>query len=485
MRATLEALWHRALNAVLARDERGPLFRLLGGAIVMGLVWLLAALVERPAPDPETLARWLAAQGTLGVLLEPFERAAYAIFHYTVLRHLVLPLVVIGAVVYTGANYLNDLFELKDVSATMAHLMSALFGLDYDTIEIKDGGLTPASKKKRLHEIGGPGYLKVHLGNAALFERPGHISHVYAATPHRFLHGFERLREEVIDLRDQIRPLGNLELFTKDGIPVTAVQAEVVFRVDGTPARSKENPFPFEDKAVRRLIYGQIVTDSQGHARAWTDTLAELAREEIAHYVGSRSLKDLIAQKQKGNLPPPPSAHLDGAQSQSNTPTPRSLAVINAREPLTLSFYTAQFARRCEKLGVRLLWVGVGTLETNEEVTQEMISAWSTEFEALAKTNALILPEEKNKIRKLAIQELLRSVMNFWAEHTRGPDQQPLPQDEWPTAYDIVRLYAIKLRELRKSTHQPLDVDIDQTLHYLDALAQPRILGGRDEDDMD
>jgi hypothetical protein len=481
MRASLNYLWHRGLNAVLARDDRGPLFRLLGGAIVMGIVWLLAALVERPAPD----ALWLETQSLSDTLAEPFVRAGYAIFHYTVLRHLFLPFLVVGYVLYTGATYLNDLFELKDVGATMSYLMSALFGQDYDTIEIKDGGLTPESKKKRLHEIGGPGYLKVHLGNAALFERPGHISNVYAATPRRFLHGFERLREEVIDLRDQIRPLGNLELFTKDGIPVTAVQAEVVFRVDGPPARSKENPFPFEDKAVRRLIYGQLVTDSQGHARAWADTLAELAREEIARYVGSRSLKDLIAQKQKGNLPPPPSAHLDTAHSQSNTPTPRSQAVINAREPLTLSFYTAQFARRCEKLGVRLLWIGVGTLETHEEVTQEMISAWSTEFEALAKTNALVLPEEKNKIRKLAIQELLRSVMNFWNEHTRGLDQQPLPQDEWPTAYDIVRLYAIKLRELRKSTHQPLEADIDQTLHYLDDLAQPRILGGRDEDDMD
>jgi hypothetical protein len=477
--ARLERLRQRLINAVLARDERGPLFRTLAVVVVMALIWLAAALVERPTPDPAVLENLAATQGAAYFIVAPFELALYALLHPSVLRHLFLPALVIALGIYAGASYLNNLFELRGVRKTASYLFGSLFGLSYDYIEVKDGGLTAESLTKRVHEIGGPGYLKVHLGNAALFERVGNRSSVYSATPHHFLHGFERLREQVIDLRDQIRSLGDMTVYTKDGIPVKAIQAEVVFRVASAQSRSQAAPYPFEEKAVRRLIYGQLVVEAKGKAKSWTDMLAELAREEIAHYVGSRLLKELIAQKQKGSLPPPPSANLDTSQNQGSPPTPRAQVLANAREPLTLSFYNNNFARRCEKLGVRLIWIGVGTLETPEELSQELIGAWYAEFEALIKNNALDLAKEKTNIHKAAIRSFLENLRDYWLKHTALPadQQQPLPTAEWPSAYDIVRLYSIRLHELRRSTHQPLEPEVERALEYLEDLARPHIIG--------
>lgn len=476
---SLGALRRRLFEALLARDETGPRFRTLAVAVAFTVLWGLAAAVERPAPDPETLQQWLGDPSALSaVIIRPFVYALYAIFHPSVWRHLIVPALVLGWALYTGAHYLNNLFELKGDNETLNYVLGALFGGAYEELEIKEGGLTAESRQRRVHTIGGPGYVKVHLGNAALFERPSGASAVYSATPQQFLRGFERLREEVIDLRDQIRQLDDMKVYTKDGVPVTAIQATVVFRVRGNQTRSKDLPYPYDETAVRRLIYGQLV-GPEHRAKPWANTMEDLAREEIANYVGRHLLKELIAQKQKGSLPPPPTVIQDTSRAQSSPPTRRASATANARQPLTLSFYTDRFARRCDRLGVQLIWIGVGTLETPEEITQELVSAWYSEYEAIAKTGALNLQEERRKVRNSALMEFFRSLRDFWVERTRSPDlQKTVPQEDWPTPFDVVRLYAIKLRELRHSTNHPLEHDVDPAIRYLDQLAQPHFIGG-------
>lgn len=482
MIAWFEAIQQHLLQATLARDQQGPLYRIAGVGVAMTIIWCLAAVVERPVPDPELVALWQILYDPLEYLLYlPFLNAFYALLHPSVLRHLVLPLTVLFWGMYSGASYLNNLFELKGTGATLYYLLSSIFGLGYDEIEIKDGHLTPESTKKRVHAIGGPGLLKVHLGNAALFERPNGSSATYSARRRQFLQGFERLREEVIDLRDQIRNLGDMKVYTKDGVPVQAIQAEVVFRVRGNQPRSKDVPYPYDETAVRRLIYGQRV--GPGHAaKPWTDTLADLAREEIAHYVGQHQLKELIAQKQKGMLPPPPTAVQDTSRASSSPPLSRAEATANARQPLTMSFYSEKFARRCEKLGVELIWIGVGTLETPAEISQELIDAWYAEYEAVTKAGISSLQDETRKVRNSVILNLLRSLKDFWIERTRTPDlQETTPVEEWPTPYDTVRLFSILLRELRQGTTAPLETDVDRAVTYLGRLAEPVIIGTENE----
>jgi hypothetical protein len=450
----------RALDLLLGRNRTSPLFRL--GAVATGFMLLLAVAAALEFQSLDLLK---------------------------VLRYWFLPTAVLFAVLYGGARRLNDLFNLDEtpesIFRTMEYLWGAIFGLAYDEIEIKDGALTPRSKKSRVSVIGGPGFLKIHLGNAALFELVNNTSIIYAAKRGQFLHGFERLREEVIDLRDQIRDLGDLPLYTRDGIPVTAVQAQVAFRVYSHQKRTERNPYPYDPHSVRRLIYGQLA--GPGYTtRPWTDMVADLARAEIAHYIGQRRFKDLIAQKQKGMLPPPPSSAGDTTSAvQSSPPTSRAAATANPRRELTLSFYTESFARRCRQLGVELIWIGVGTLKTPPEVSQELIDSWQKEFIALTSISATTLENEARTVRRRAFWDFFNHIKEYWNTHTRTPSSeskvlQLLPQSEWPLPFNIVSLYAIKLREMRRNAKAPIEPEIDAALEYLDQISGPRTLGGED-----
>ncbi|MDW8327398.1 MAG: hypothetical protein RMK99_12585 [Anaerolineales bacterium] len=453
--------WQRALDLLLGRNRTGPLFRLL---VVAGAFMLLLALATALEFQSQNLVQ--------------------------VLRHWFLPTIVLFVVLYGGARRLNDLFNLDEtpesIFRTMGYLWNALFGdflWPYEVIEIKDGTLTPRSKKSRVSVIGGPGLLKIHLGNAALFELVNNASIIYSAKRGQFLHGFERLREEVIDLRDQIRDLGDLSLYTRDGIPITAVQAQVAFRVYSHQPRTERNPYPYEPHSIRRLIYGQLA--GPGHTtRPWTDMVADLARAEIAHYIGQRRFKDLIAQKQKGMLPPPPSSRGDTTSAvQSSPPTSRAAATANPRRELTLSFYTESFARRCRQLGVELIWIGVGTLQTPPEVSQELIESWQREFIALTGVNTTTLENEMHNARRRTWWNFFNHLREYWLTHTCIPSSEPkvlqlLPQSEWPLPFNIVSLYAIKLREMRRNARAPIEPEIDAALDYLDQISGPRMLGG-------
>lgn len=452
----------QAFDLLLGRNASSSIFRLF--AVTAGFLLLLAVAVALESPAQDLL---------------------------TLLRHWFLPTVVVFAVLYGGARRLNDLFNLEEspdsLFRTMGYLWGAIFGLAYDEIEIKDGTLTPPSRKSRVSVIGGPGFLKIHLGNAALFELVNNASIIYAAKRDQFLHGFERLREEVIDLRDQIRDLGDLPLYTRDGIPVTAVQAQVAFRVYSHQQRTERNPYPYDPHSVRRLIYGQLA--GPGYTtRPWTDMVADLARAEIAHYIGQRRFKDLIAQKQKGMLPPPPSSGGDTTSAvQSSPPTSRAAATANPRRELTLSFYTESFARRCRQLGVELIWIGVGTLKTPPEVSQELIESWQKEFIELTKISATTLENEARTVRRRAWWDFFNHVKEYWHTRTRTTTTEPqkpqlLPHSEWPLPFNIVSLYAIKLRELRRAAKAPIEPDIDAALDYLDQKSGTITLGSDDQE---
>lgn len=451
----------RALDLLLGRNRASPLFRFV--AVTAGFLLLLAVAVVLEFPSQSLLM---------------------------VLRHWFLPTIILFAVLYGGARRLNDLFNLEEtpesIFRTMEYLWGAIFGLAYDQIEIKDGALTPKSRKSRVSVIGGPGFLKIHLGNAALFELVNNASIIYSAKRDQFLHGFERLREEVIDLRDQIRDLGDLPLYTRDGIPVTAVQAQVAFRVYSHQPRTERNPYPYEPHSVRRLIYGQLA--GPGYTtRPWTDMVADLARAEIARYIGQRRFKDLIAQKQKGMLPPPPSSAGDttGA-TQSSPPTSRAVAA-NPRRELTLSFYTESFARRCRQLGVELIWIGVGTLKTPPEVSQELIESWQKEFIALTSISTTTLENEARTARRKACWGFFNHIKEYWYTHTRTSSSEPTvrelkPKSEWPLPFDIVSLYAIRLGEMCSNSKAPIEPEIDAALHYLNEISRPHTLGGNDHE---
>ena len=495
----------RAVELVLARDENGPRFRTQAVLAFLVLIWFAAALVEHPAPDPARLGSFVEGlPPVVALLLRPLFIVILALFNLHVLRHLVLPFFLLWTGIRAGARYLDDLFELKDYGSAQTYMLSSLFGLSYHTLEIKDGDVTPASKKSTVYKIGGPGYLKIHLGNAALFERVGGTSNICGATYRQFLHGFERLRE-VVDLRDQIRKRDDMEVYTKDGIAVKATDIQVAFRLwSGGQARDKENPYPFDKRAVRRVVYGKAIGADPRNAH-WDDAVAAMATGAITSYIGSRLLKDLIAQKTKVSVTPPD--QMEAATSGYATPEraiPRAEVPDNPHRSLSLSFYEEKTAKLFENAGVELIWIGVGTLNTPEDVTQEWINAWHTDIIARIKSSKTNLEELKRKERAKALERFLNSI-GEWCDHSVfpyffSPSQkqasgsgakggslsleerratfQYFSREDEQRATDMLNLYSMKMQELRQSLDpNALPPKTDEALDYIRKLPGPKIIG--------
>lgn len=500
--AALKQWWNQqvqsVLDHVLSRDEHGPQFRFQALMAFMAVVWLTAALVEHPVLDTSALLEGM--PGFVAFLVSPIIVVVAALFHLDVLRHLVVPLIMILLGLRAGAKYLQDLFELDDPQLALNYLVSAMFGGSYSSIEIKDGLVTEASKESALYRIGGPGYVKIHLGNAALFERPGGESIIYRATSGTFVHGFERLRE-VVDLRDQIRRRDDMLVYTKDGIPVKVTDVQVAFRLwSGGQPRSKDNPYPLDDVALRRVVYGKSI--SAGFRSApWTESIAGMASGVVTRYIGSRLLKDIIAQKSKVSMVPP--GHQEAVEAgvvMSTEPVASLAAPANARRPLSLSFYDEATAKRFEAAGVELIWIGVGTIETPEDVSQELINAWQADATAKLKSGQFKADDERRKARSQTLERLLVSISEWWQRATfqfyptgRGRSAASsssaefsdrswasalLVTEEQMRARDMLRMYSIKLQELYdglKGQTTGLPEKTKEALDYIRRLSSPTV----------
>ncbi|MBL8057197.1 MAG: hypothetical protein JNK29_10890 [Anaerolineales bacterium] len=495
-RRTLRARWDRFIEDILARDENGPRLRTQALLGVFILIWGAAALVERPVPDAALMESLLAGQpAMIVVFLRPIVTAVLAFVSLETLRHLVVPAIVLFLGLRTGARYLDDLFELKDFNAAQNYLTLALFGGAYPVMEIRDGEVTAAGQRTTLYRIGGPGYVKVHLGNAALFERVTGTSDIVAATPAQFLHGFERLRE-VVDLRDQLRTRAELNVYTKDGLRVKAVDVQAVFRVwGGQQPRSQQNPYPFEPLALRRVVYGRAVGDG-GQTTAWAESVADLTSAEVARYIGSRLLKDLIAQKRKVGVTP--GVGVETGHAIGSKPVRPADLPDNTRRPLSLSFYSPTTAEAFRATGVELIWIGVGTLDTPDEVEQELIDAWQSDTQAKIKSGTYKPEDDRRRAQTQVIEKFLADIAEWWGRSMPLAGAWQVARSEGAvdmgalrrlgladSAVDLSRLlglFGLKLSALRDDLKDrwPLPEAVGGSLAHLQTLAEDIIIiGGR------
>ncbi len=140
--------------------------------------WLLPTLSQIPAQ----------VSGAVNFLL--------SFVYFQTIRHLLPPLVAFGLAVLLASNYVRDLFDLPDLTTGRRYLLASMFGADLPVINIKGGGYEVAEKGKPgvrqrimadtnpIPKIGGPGYVAIAAGNAALFERVGGPSQVAGAGLH-------------------------------------------------------------------------------------------------------------------------------------------------------------------------------------------------------------------------------------------------------------------------------------------------------------
>jgi hypothetical protein len=437
---------------------------------VLGTYWfILALLADFPALIPPDLLE------SVPLLLRIILDVVASFFAPQVLLHL-LPVfggILIGML--AGAYYLADLFELESVWIAWRYLLNALFGWNPPVLNIASSDLATFDQTNPLVRIGGPGYLNLHLGFAAVFESVEGKPKIYAPAKkgsgaHRFfIQGFDRLRE-VIDLRDQIRQLDQVQATTQDGITVFARDAQLVFRAHGGDDRSLEVPYPYAPQSILRLVYGQHVHESS--VSRWTDALPSLARAELRAFVAGRGIDDFLAMKS------------DGEDQNGDSESVSSFLI--PRKQLAQSFHTAEQAERLKELGLELSWVGIGTWEVRDDQIA------STDSEVAAGQRILTAARDRARARRLRSKEylanarqqakekhsrqLLRSAIRWWED------------SELPSEYRCFEFLSNLKRQLTDITSQleswnelhpegpGIPDELPAFLDHLNSLTQPNAL---------
>lgn len=367
-----------------------------------------------------------------------------------------------------AAQYLNDIYELHDVEMAGKFIQEVAFGDGYSEYKDENGKLIQEGKIT-IHEgkisekdegspvilIGGPGYIKVNLGSAALLEQIDGSSRVISASKEPWkLNRFERIREigefdevgkreyATIDLQDQIVTNIKVKSRTKDGIPIEAHDIKIFFSI--LRDTESKDPYSFNRNAVADLVYKQTLITPKpdknyGVSFPWEMTVIPLIKDEMEKLISSKALSEIlssISQKELDQLNENENSNtqmrveITGQMTQTSSSNRLKLRTFETRSQITDRFFEDAFIKKAKLLGINLNWIDVGTWHLPSEMIQDNLkSAWQ-----LARDNIT----EKNKIesstKKLELERLLELVKTAIIEpFDRTPSSKYIEYSDTPS----------------------------------------------------
>lgn len=377
----------------------------------------------------------------------PLALASIAITLITTIARLVLILCIPAFIALNMAgNYLADIFEIKDLRVAWKFISELSLGGNKEVIHIREGKIPEGDQSSAIALIGGPGRVLVEYDTAALFEKPDGRPHVVGPArgpeggANIVLDGFERLREPIINLRDQYigSPSGEpmtVESRSQDGIKVGATDVRVIFSVrrdgqDDPSAPSTDIPYPFHAESVETLIYQQavpVITEGgnpSGLPPDWTNTMQGLVRGSLNEFMSQNNLSEYLAGI--GTLETELSEFREDTilwqtlQYSTEMPDATSTEVakpkFHPRTELSDRFmrYTDGFSKRVHERGMDLHWIGVGTWKIPDEIANESINDQHLEAWRINRENALKSdPKSLEALEDAAfLKEKLRLIQN-------------------------------------------------------------------------
>ena len=412
--------------------------------------------------------------------MEPFrnfiEYPFVTLFAADVFRHVLIAGSVFWLAYRIAAIYLDDIFELNNINIAERFIRQAAFASQYNVIEIRNGEVAQRDKLSPIFLIGGPGMVRVHLENAALFEKIDGEAHVISpsvriasgkirnnkqkqsASPAKeqensgrppsdgveILEGFERLRS-VIDLRDQFEDL-SVKARTRDGINIEIKDVRYVFSVYRDyqqPTLSR--PYPFQKEAVENLVFEQ----SKQH---WSNTMRGLIKRRLNEFISKRTLSEFLAainipeleQDREEEMRIQQSADRLAGAANTQQQSAYEAPIFTPRSELTNIFYdfTSEFTKDAKEVGVEMRWIGVGTWITSDEIIPEQhIKAWRITRENITRSGEQALTDLEGRSRNIALVGLIQDTIigsNHYIKSEEGDDAIALRQ--------IVETYRAKLR---------------------------------------
>jgi hypothetical protein len=357
-------------------------------AVLFGFLWAFLAY-QATSPDWDT-------QFSAQLVMYPFQ----ALFSAHVFRHVVVLGLAFWFAFRMAALYLADIFELDNISVAERFILQGALGSQYNTLVIRDGAVPREQQDSPVIRIGGPGWVRVHLENAALFETYNGFSRVIGPTGENrndavALSAFERLRD-VIDLRDQMADL-TVEARTSDGVRIRAEDVHIVFSVYRSNLPSTlSQPYPFDPDALLRLFY----TQERGSVAM---AMSSLIRGELAKFISQHSLNEFLAsitaEDQERMVAEINQAAVQpvGAGPMEETRPSFTAPPFITRPQMITELFAAEFAARARSRGVELKWIGVGIWVTPDEIVpQRHLEAWRLSLENLVRGS----PQELDRLRR-------------------------------------------------------------------------------------
>lgn len=511
------------VNLVLAMTRRGGLIRqqILTAAFLV--LWTVIAFDSHPWPDwAVTIIGILPGFSVDGAspvvnLTITLFRLLQTYFAIDVLTRLIALIFPFWLAHRAASIYLADIFE-QELPVAQRFIGQAAFAFPgYDIIRIEEGRVRLDDMRSPVFRIGGPGYVRVNLENAAIFEKINGTCEIIGptyreATNFRPLEGFERLRK-AFDLRDQILMIDKVSGRTKEGIRVMVEHIRLIFSVQrDSHEPDLSRPYPFSSKALHWLVYQQ-------GTGPWETSMTMLVQNELMKFIGEHRLSDLMSsigepeikrqieletliQKHIWRIqrhsrryhtdkqvylpklwnlhsaPPLPfrkrkhgkKMHPSRVLSRlviSTQPPPNAVSRAQIRNIFTpdkqlYEKFTSAFPERAQQRGLRLEWIDVGTWRTPDEIPlRQHLDAWKLTNENMMRGHPMVLKELQNQNRIRELARLVRRVPIFAFNELHARHAQNLDL----LIYDLIDEYHSLIRAARDqylAAGRPVPAELDR-----------------------
>lgn len=370
---------------------------------------------------------------------EPFSKfinfVIQALFDPRVFQYFPIFLAPFFIALQLASFYLQDIFELNDVSVAREFVWEVAFSGSDETMRISQGKVSDKDLESSNYLIGGPGKVVVELDSIALFERADGTPHVIGPTGKEpggkaTIDGFERFRQ-AIDIRDQYVEL-TVTSRSQDGIPMTATDVRLMFSIDRgpSPQPSAELPYPFEASAIERIVYNSIsrvTPDGQypsNYEFSWLNNMNNLIRGRLGKFMSERNLAEYLANiglpevrksKEREEQIANEVRRLAQPFEESNGKDPAALPKFTPRYEITNLFsqFAEEFTKSSRNRGVILHWIGVGAWKSALEddiVTEKHLKAWQTSQDNLKNGNPRALKGAETSAILEKMETLIRNV---------------------------------------------------------------------------
>ncbi|MCA9919867.1 MAG: SPFH domain-containing protein, partial [Anaerolineales bacterium] len=224
-------------------------------------------------------------------------------FHWKVLRHIVA--VLAGAYfAYDAAVILvKMLYDLPDREGAKRFLtrLLATGGGSAVVSEVTPDILAAERNESVLLRVGGPGRVKVPTGHVMVTELNGRFHRILPAGKHR-LNRYEFIHA-VLNLQPQQRMVDEFTAYSRDGLELRA-GLSIVYRLKmGSQIATRDNPYPYDETAVRIAAYTQTVTHDKGTLSTWEDTPINLAKGTLIGILAGFRLDEIMSPERPGEEP--------------------------------------------------------------------------------------------------------------------------------------------------------------------------------------